>query len=533
MKKLNMKASGFFPGLLLLLLVAVLLNSCYKDRFGFDKIAGGTWDPTIGAPVINSSLTMDKMTKNDTDAWITYPGGLLGLVYRDSIFSQSGTDIVTFPDQQDDTNFVYRLPNGMSPGDSTSKFFQMNSAISFVTGEILDSLLVKTGVLTVSITTNLNHDGRFEVIIPQLSKYGVNFRGVIPFTYSGGASNTISASFPINLHLLKLFGGSLIQYLKITVIKGNNANLTNYTFDIDESITNISYYEAVGYFHQHTIDLAETEINLDVFETNTIGDLVLEDPRVNLRIFNSYGLPLELTFSKIQAERDGLVLPMTSGLLPTVNLNYPTYQQPFYYTDTTFKFSDANSNVKSLFNLNPKKIVIKGSIKSNPSGNIVPNFVLDTSRIGLMVDVELPLYGKALKFNIVDTTKFSIEDVEELESIDFYINTYNEFPADAALQIYLLDSAKNVVDSLFASNNNIINAALVGDAPDYRTSSKVHKLTVSNFSSAKLRKLDKVNYMAFKATISTASSGTKIVKIYSDYSVDFKVAIKAKLNVEY
>ena len=532
MKKLKLKTKGIVPGLFILFFSVILLHSCYKDRFGFDKIAGGTWDPTIAAPVISSELTMDKMTKNDTDSWITYPGGMLGLIYRDSFFSQTGTDLVTLPDQQDDTSFVLKLPNGMSPGDSTSKWFQMNSQISFMTGEILDSLLIKTGLLNVSITTNLNHDGRFEVIIPQLSKYGVNFRGVIPFTYNGGASNTISASFPINLHLLNLISGNLTQYVKVTVNKGINANLNSYSFNIDESITNITYYQAFGYFHQHTIDLDEAEINLSVFETNTIGDLVLEDPKVNLKVFNSYGLPLDLTFSKIQVEREGITYPLTSSLLPTLGLNYPLYSSPFTYSETTFKFDASNSNVKALFNLNPKKLVIKGSIKSNPSGTIIPNYVLDTSRIGLMVDVELPLYGKALKFNIVDTTEFSVNDVQEIENLDFYINTYNSFPAEASLQIYLLDADSNVIDSLFAANNNIINAAVPGDAPDYRTSSKVHKLTVSTFNGAKLRKLDKVEYMAFKATISTADAGTRIVKIYSDYSVDFKVAIKVKLNVD-
>jgi hypothetical protein len=138
-----------------------------------------------------------------------------------------------------------------------------------------------------------------------------------------------------------------------------------------------------------------------------------------------------------------------------------------------------------------------------------------------------------MQFEIVDTSNFSFTDITEIESVDFYINAYNMFPAEAKLQIYLADSSNKLIDSLFLPNNNIVDAATPGIPPSYRTVGKTHKLSVISFSGAQMRNIGNVKHMIFKASVSTKDAGTKIVKIYSDYSIDFKVAVKTKLKVDF
>jgi len=100
------------------------------------------------------------------------------------------------------------------------------------------------------------------------------------------------------------------------------------------------------------------------------------------------------------------------------------------------------------------------------------------------------------------------------------------FPADAYVQFYLADSNYVILDSLLPYNEQLLISALVGPPPEYRTYSPLNKTTVVVLSGDKLNTLFNSKKIIFAAKLSTSEQGQKVVKIYSDYGIDIKLALK-------
>ena len=107
--------------LLAILAMSVLTHSCYKDRLGLDKIAGGKWSPELAAPIAYADLTMDYMIRDSKETWKEYPDGLLSLIYRQDAISDIAADVIEFPDQHSDTIVQFNMNPNMQVGDSVFK----------------------------------------------------------------------------------------------------------------------------------------------------------------------------------------------------------------------------------------------------------------------------------------------------------------------------------------------------------------------------------------------------------------------------
>ncbi len=76
----------------------------------------------------------------------------------------------------------------------------------------------------------------------------------------------------------------------------------------------------------------------------------------------------------------------------------------------------------------------------------------------------------------------------------------------------------------------MLKSAPVGAAPDYRTTGKVHNIARITLNEHQIDSYIKAEKLLISAEISTFDQGTKVVKIYSDYSL--YVEVSAKVEVE-
>ena len=109
------------------------------------------------------------------------------------------------------------------------------------------------------------------------------------------------------------------------------------------------------------------------------------------------------------------------------------------------------------------------------------------------------------------------------------MTTLNELPIEMELQVYLLDSNRTVIDSVFDGDAIILGASLVDDQGILIQA--VEETAVATFPVEKLGKLQEVFYMQFEARMITSELGGKFVKFYSDYSLDFKLSMYANLRI--
>ena len=135
-----------------------------------------------------------------------------------------------------------------------------------------------------------------------------------------------------------------------------------------------------------------------------------------------------------------------------------------------------------------------------------------------------------------DTTKINLEndyDWSNIISMDINLNTNNQFPTKMSLQVYLADTNMVIIDSLFNGTEQVVDAAVPGPPPEYRVSSAIHYMVTTHLTNTRLDNLRNAANMIISAKGSTYDQGNKIIKIYSDYKLDFEISAKAEYKTDY
>ena len=103
-------------------------------------------------------------------------------------------------------------------------------------------------------------------------------------------------------------------------------------------------------------------------------------------------------------------------------------------------------------------------------------------------------------------------------------------PIDINLQVLMVDSAYNVLDSLFNADNTHIlpSGEVVNGIVTLPSEQEVTVAIVSdNFEAVKETK-----YLIINATIESTDEGQTAVKLYSHYSIDFRVSVTLDAKFE-
>ena len=203
-----------------------------------------------------------------------------------------------------------------------------------------------------------------------------------------------------------------------------------------------------------------------------------------------------------------------------------------------YTFDETNSNIKDFIQINPKYIFYSVQADVNPGSTVPTFFVLDTSEFSVELEVELPLYGTANVVSLGDTIPFELglndpsgSELVVTEAI-FMVNTYNDFPVDAEMQLLFMDSNQVVIDSLFHNGQSLIlKGASVGPAPALRTSTPTHAVTEVFVDRARLDNLGRAREMIVRGSLTTSNEGLDLVKVYQDYEIEVKLGVKAKLQI--
>ena len=104
------------------------------------------------------------------------------------------------------------------------------------------------------------------------------------------------------------------------------------------------------------------------------------------------------------------------------------------------------------------------------------------------------------------------------------VEVENGFPINADVQLLFMDAQFNVLGSLFETQTNLINAGVVGPAPDYRVLAPTTKKSFIVVGKEKLDQLLNAEKLLFSAVLSTEDN--QYVKVYSDYSLHLNMGAK-------
>jgi len=282
-------------------------------------------------------------------------------------------------------------------------------------------------------------------------------------------------------------------------------------------------------------------LNLEIYNNLINGNFVFEDPKLEVIVTNSIGIPLAINLMVLEAWSpiNGTTLIELDNITAPIPLN-PSPGYPLVPGNTEvsiYSYDKTNSNLNSILANTPKYIRYSAQGITNVPPT-TPNFITDSSHFNVEMKIELPLFGSIGFLTLGDTIPFQMdigdpsgEDVIVSEAV-FVINTYNDFPVDVNLQLLFLDSNQIVIDSLYYSGaETILSSALLGPPPELRTYKRSHKVTEIKVTQSRLESIARSTNVIIKGQLSSTDGGVPLVKVYSDYELEVKLAVRAKMKL--
>ncbi|HRG57930.1 MAG TPA: hypothetical protein PK323_03180 [Bacteroidia bacterium] len=542
MKKLR----NIFIYTITFLLVGVF-SACLKGNFKFKKIADSFWEPDVAVPLVNSSMTLSNILKLSAanNNFSIASDNFVTLVYRGNLFSLRADEAFKIPDQPINTSFTFpsaaiqafNLINLqdtfiLNPPFTTTVDFNTDAPDAFI-----DSFSVKNCLLALNLISSFQQQLLVTLNIPDARKNGVPFSQTIEVPPAGSSTITRSVNFNLANYKINLNQNGTPNKLKlnfsIKFIKTNTSILPNHnSIDVVMSFSDIAYKNLFGSIGQRLLSPDTDTVPITLFNNSLIGGgISLVNASLGINISNAFGLPIRANFQKLQGYNPNSLTPIVNVVSPIFNtpLPIPVPQQIGQSATSNLVLNSSNSNIDNVLSNLPRHLIYKIDALSNPPPPFIPmqNFIEDSSRFKVDVDINIPLEGKLNNLVFQDTIMFKFQDVDELQSLGLKLFFKNGFPIETKVQVYFADTLGYVLDSLL-QDDILLASAFVGS--NGRVTTATEKNTEIIYPEDKILRLKKVRKIFVKATTNTFQNGTKNVKIYSDYRIDLKISGRAKLK---
>jgi hypothetical protein len=550
----QMRSRFHVAGLCFLALSSTLLTSCFKDEYfnlqGKDLQAN--WNPDWALPLVNTTIDVGDVLDrfNDDDLIVIDPSnGQLALVYHSTVFSLRADQFLILPDDNVVAPYPLQATDiaAISAGNHTVGIPPVNLSYNPPNGANLTQIDFSGGNLIVNLGNNTPYSGSVTLSLPSLTQSGSPFNQTVPFTGAGG-----SASFPLAGWSLDLSAGGGNQFAlggSITFNGPDAGGVVGQLLNVDVGLQAITFSRVLGYLGQQPVATGLDSVRLRIFDQAYSGTIIYDQPTLTASFINGVGCPMSVTINTFDTHSD-FNPPMTiTGLGPVEQITAPTVEGQT--STSVFTLDQSNSNIVAVLASTPDAIMYDVDGLTNPAGGPASNFVIDSSRLQLDVDVRLPLIGRAVDFAKIDTVDFIIEDpvdsngtisfgnsnikVEEIEYVQMRIQIDNGFPAEGIAQAYFTDSNYVIIDSLFHGPQAYLFEAAQIDGNGIVTA-RTSKTTDIRITQAQLDNLVANNstYIILDGKVAeTNNQGATTVRILESYSTQIFLGVRVKYKATF
>ncbi|MBI5010682.1 MAG: hypothetical protein HZB98_13780 [Bacteroidia bacterium] len=321
--------------------------------------------------------------------------------------------------------------------------------------------------------------------------------------------------------------------LEYSISVGSNGVLVNYNstdkIDINLSLEKPEIDYVKGFFGQESESIEPDTLDLDIDKilNRITGTFLISSPSIRLNYSNSFAIPIKIDF---QATGKRGTETVNLGLDP-ITIASPQY--PNRDVSSSIVIDKNNSDLPELISLPPGKVIFSGAANMNPGGNNGQrdNYVFGNSRFIGSAEVEVPLEFRMNNLQFSDTIDnfLKVDDKdspikpENFKTLELNLTAKNGFPLGVEVKMSLYDSASMTV-------RRTINAStLLGAAKVDTNTGKVieSKETTTNLKLTKeffddIRNADQI---IIWFALNTSNDGSVDVKIYSNYSIQFKSSL--------
>ncbi len=422
-----------------------------------------------------------------------------------------------------------------------------NEVEYFMNGPEFTQMKIRSGRLVISAINTIEDSLRLHYSIPEAK----NPAGQIVDIYSTvapappGGSATIQDEFDLSGYTIQLTGKNHNKvntfYNTFTARIDSTGKLIHLSLDdsvfVIYGLVDIVPEYVKGYLGQHTYNIGPDKTSFDLFKRIYGGSFSLDQVSLDFVVTNFMGAEGSLTVNMLEAtNKSGNVLPLNAPFIgQPVNL-VRAFENPNMAGISRLHLDDQNSNIKDLIEHMPDWLTYQIDLDINPQGNAFnyQDFAHYGKVLEAAMEMDIPIEVQASSLLFADTANFSLDvnNLNRIKSGTFSLVTQNGFPLSASVQVYFLDEAYSVIDSLFDQEAVIHSAEL--DPATCNSMSSVEDILKVSFDRDRLNRLKEARKSVVMVRFSTPSQSpcSGPVKFYSDYLLHYNLSVRLQVTLD-
>lgn len=541
---MNSVVKRYLAGGIIALASGVLIGCLPEDDFQDIEVMAPS--PKVSLPLLNTNLTLSNLINTDKtgSVLIENQDKSYSLLYKTGIASPPVEEFFPAIPEQHYAKSYALVKQDLSPINDILIFGPIQDEIPLDLNDLtLYKIESKKGFLNLTLHSTYQHNIEAKISFPGIKdKQGQTLILVYDLQPWKGSSSTQSISledYDINISNSKLNYG-----MEVTIASSVTGKPISATDEIrfEFSMADIAFSYLEGNFSNITIPVDADTMHIPILANAVQGNIAL-NPKLKLNFSNSFGVNIVPDLSNVYVKRQsGSVVKLMdegnsnffSGLF---EIPYPRDRKEAAATKLQM-VADNNSNIEEAFAEIPREVNYNFGFAMS-SGESDTSFVASNSRIGVDMQVELPLEG-SFDITLEDTMAVDFNDLSEnLEELKVLIKTENSFPINANLQIYFLDKYGEMIKdehgepiTLFEEGTKFMKAATIINTQTGETKALSTDMPLAaTINNSKYNLLKDTKNFLVRTEMNSSSEQDNKVKLYSFYNIRFSMAMQIKASL--
>jgi len=520
--------------ILLIATVYLALTSCKKQAT--------SWDTELGAPLINDTLDLSKLTDNQT--LVGNANGTLDLDLTKTILDLGLADIVSIPDTQVVQIFNPAIALNVPAGFNV--FNETEEHTIDIPGVQLKKIRVFSGKIDLKVYNPLPTSVTFNVTLPGVYNNGLLFQQSLTVGAGDNANPTVgSGSLDLSGYEMDLRG---INGISFNILQASVVAITDPTgpavsvtpaqqFKVEATLKDIALDYARGYFGNQVFS-DTTGLTVDYLNNIVSGLVDVNNIQLSLSLSNGMKVPVKSELTLIEN---------VNNAGNSVALSAPCIGQELYLapavgswdnlTPSTqqIQINSQNSNVEQVFENLGATMNLGYKITINPNGNVNGGWdeIFSTSRLKVDLHAQMPLQLQADQLTLADTFAVSLTQNTAKTHVTggyFQLDASNAFPMQCQMKLSFLDANSQVIDETIG--DALVLSAVAGS--QNASGMYVKNSSVKFYISETLmEQINQVKYIRVEGILDTPNpTGSANQQVSIPMGAFLHVRLKAKIQTQ-
>lgn len=520
--------------ILLIATVYLALTSCKKQAT--------SWDTELGAPLINDTLDLSKLTDNQT--LVGNANGTLDLDLTKTILDLGLADIVSIPDTQVIQIFNPAIALNVPAGFNV--FNETEEHTIDIPGVQLKKIRVYSGKIDLNVYNPLPTSVTFNVTLPGVYKNGILFQQSLTVGAGDNANPTVgTGSLDLSGYEMDLRG---INGISFNILQASVVAVTDPTgpavsvtpaqqFKVEATLKDIALDYARGYFGNQVFS-DTTGLTVDYLNNIVSGLVDVNNIQLSLSLSNGMKVPVKSELTLIEN---------VNSTGNSVALSAPCIGQDLYLAPAVgawdnlipstqqIQINSQNSNVEQVFENLGATMNLGYKITINPNGNVNGGWdeIFSTSRLKVDLHAQMPLQLQADQLTLADTFAVSLTQNTAKTHVTggyFQLDASNAFPMQCQMKLSFLDANSQVIEETIG--DALVLSAVAGT--QNASGMYVKNSSVKFYLSKTLmEQINQVKYIRVEGILDTPNpSGSANQQVSIPMGAFLHVRLKAKLQTQ-